>query len=80
MKDVYDLTEIFISQLEWFPFGSKVDLLDAFSRIYDCAIREPSDMVQKYGRTFSVKRTPFTYKSKKADVQVVRPSMFNKPH
>jgi hypothetical protein len=59
---VYDLTQIFMEQLDKFPFGAKVDLLDAFSRIYDCEIRAPATLVNRYGRTVTRPRRKYSGK------------------
>lgn len=39
---VYDLTKEFKLQTHFFPFGGKVDLIDAVSRIYDLEPRAPT--------------------------------------
>jgi hypothetical protein len=59
-EGVYDLTDIFVNQLDKFPFGGKVDLIDAFSRIYDCNIRAPASLVNRYGRTVTRPRRKFS--------------------
>jgi len=41
---VYDLSEKLVTQFHYFPFGSKVDLIDAFSRIYDMSPTPPIDL------------------------------------
>jgi hypothetical protein len=38
---IYDLTQNFMSQVDFFPHGGKVDLIDAVSRIYDMEIKPP---------------------------------------
>jgi len=39
-KNIYDLTEDFVNQLNYFPVGKK-DFVDAASRLYDMEIRSP---------------------------------------
>jgi hypothetical protein len=43
---IYDLSEQLVTQFHYFPHGGKVDLIDAFSRIYDMEIAPP--VVQDY--------------------------------
>jgi hypothetical protein len=38
---IYDVTERFRLQVDFFPFGGKVDLIDAVARIYDAEPRAP---------------------------------------
>ena len=38
---LYDLSQHFLSQVNFFPHGGKVDLIDAVSRIYDMDIKPP---------------------------------------
>lgn len=57
----YSLLDILIKQLQEFPFSTKVDLIDALSRIYDMGIRKPSDLRDKYGTVRTIKRTPYRY-------------------
>lgn len=68
-KVSYDLTQIFLEQLGKHPFASKVDLLDAFSRIYDCEIRLPDDLTQKFGRTYSLPRQKFGEVKKQSPIR-----------
>lgn len=39
---IYDLSKHFLMQLNYFPFGGRVDVLDAASRIYDMEPKAPS--------------------------------------
>lgn len=41
-KKIYDLTEQFKQQVNYFPFGKYKDLIDAVSRVYDLAPKAPS--------------------------------------
>jgi len=40
-RRLYDLTENFKTQVSFFPFCQKKDLIDAISRIYDMEVRSP---------------------------------------
>jgi phage terminase large subunit-like protein len=46
--EVYDLTEQLKMQIHYFPFGGKVDAIDAASRIYDMNPMPPTYREQKY--------------------------------
>jgi len=45
-KQIYDLTERLKLQISFFPFGDRVDVVDALSRIYDMEPMPPSAPVQ----------------------------------
>jgi len=52
-KEVYDLSKDLEMQVHYFPFGSRKDLIDAFSRLYDMephppSFREPSYLEPDY--------------------------------
>lgn len=47
-KSVYNLTTEFKKQLSMFPLGSHKDLIDAFSRIYDCDVKDPTQRRQSF--------------------------------
>ena len=46
--ETYDLTEEMKTQIFYFPYGGKKDLVDALSRIYDMEPRAPSYREQRY--------------------------------
>jgi hypothetical protein len=46
--EAYDLTEQLKTQIFYFPFGGKKDLVDALSRIYDMEPRPPTYREQRY--------------------------------
>lgn len=45
---IYDLTKDFRLQVHFFPFGGKVDLIDAVSRLYDMEPKAPTYNEQSY--------------------------------
>ena len=47
-NETYDLAEELKSQIFYFPYGGKKDLVDALSRIYDMEPRAPSYREQRY--------------------------------
>jgi hypothetical protein len=47
-NETYDLAEQLKSQIFYFPYGGKKDLVDALSRIYDMEPRAPSYREQRY--------------------------------
>lgn len=50
----YDLVLTLVEQMSQYPFGKKVDLLDALSRIYDMGtLRKPQDLRDKYGAVWT---------------------------
>ena len=46
-KQIYDVTERLRVQIDMFPFGGRVDLIDALSRIYDAEPTTPEDASQQ---------------------------------
>jgi hypothetical protein len=42
---IYDVAERLRLQFDFFPFGGKVDLLDATARIYDASPQKPESNV-----------------------------------
>ncbi len=41
LKQVYDLSDILVNELDAYPYGNLVDCIDGFSRIYDMEIMAP---------------------------------------
>lgn len=56
-KKVYDLSELFLTELDNFPFGKFVDCIDAFSRIYDMDIMAPNN---RQGKSYALPEDELT--------------------
>ena len=46
-NNLYDLTEMFKTQVHFFPYGGKKDVVDACSRLYDLEPRPPEKVDER---------------------------------
>lgn len=62
--ELYDFTQILLDQLQDYPFGAKVDAIDALSRVYDVGIRKQKSLVDQWGQaSWTVKDyKPYQYR------------------